>query len=299
MKIVVAGGSGLIGSALVERLLARGDDVRVLTRNASHVRAGKPLVWDGKSQGPWSSEVADADVVINLAGENIGDGRWTAERKRRLIDSRLDATRALVQAMKSSPQYRRTFVSTSATGFYGLRGDEMLDESASSGSGFLADLTKRWEEEARGADDIARVVILRFGVVISPQGGALGKMLLPFKLGAGGPIGNGRQWMSWVDIDDAVRAIEWAVERDAAKGVYNVTSPEPVRNGDFARTLGRVLKRPALLPAPAFALRLALGEMADEVLLGGQRVVPARLHSEGFSFSRPAVETSLRNALIH
>ena len=297
MKIAVSGGSGLIGRALVERLVARGDEVLVLTRNASHVRAGRPVVWDGRTQGSWSSEVAGADAVINLAGENIGGGRWTAERKRRLIDSRIDATRALVQAMKSAPQKRRIFISTSATGFYGLRGDETLDENASGGSGFLAELSKRWEEEARAADDLARVVILRFGVVLAAQGGALAKMLLPFKLGAGGPIGSGKQWMSWVDLEDVVRAIEWALGRDAARGVYNVTSPQPVRNGDFARTLGRVLGRPAFLPAPAFALRLALGDMADEALLGGQRVVPSRAVAEGFSFTYPSLESSLRHVL--
>ena len=299
MKIAVTGGSGLIGTALVQRLLSRGDDVLVLTRDASRVRAGRPLVWDGKTQGPWSAEVADADAVVNLAGENIGGGRWTPERKRRLVDSRIDATRAVVEAMRAKTGHRRTFVSTSATGFYGLRGDELLDESASAGTGFLADLTKRWEEAARVAEPLARLVILRFGVVIAGSGGALAKMLPPFRLGAGGPIGNGRQWMSWVDLGDAVRAVEWAIDEETASGVYNVTSPAPVRNADFARTLGRVLRRPAIMPAPAFALRLALGEMADEVLLNGQRVVPGRLTSQGFPFSRPGLEDSLRNALNH
>lgn len=298
MKVVVSGGSGLIGTALVHRLLRRGDDVVVLTRDASRVEAGRPLVWDGKTEGGWSAEAADADAIVNLAGENIGDGRWTDERKRRLVGSRIHATRALVEALKSNRGRRRTFISASATGFYGLRDDETLDEAASGGRGFLADLTKKWEEEARAANDIARVVVLRFGVVISAEGGALAKMLLPFRLGAGGPIGTGRQWMSWVDLDDAVRAIEWALEHDATRGVYNVTSPEPVRNRDFARTLGRVLNRPAFIPAPAFALRLVLGDMADEALLGGQRVVPKRTVAEGFSFNRPQLEDSLRHAIV-
>jgi uncharacterized protein (TIGR01777 family) len=154
-----------------------------------------------------------------------------------------------------------------------------------------------WEAEARAAESIARLVVLRFGVVIARDGGALAKMLLPFKLGVGGKIGSGRQWMSWVDIDDVIAAIEWAIERHDARGVYNVTSPEPVRNADFTQTLGRVLRRPAFMPAPAFALRLALGEMADEALLNGQRVVPARTVAEGFRFAWPALEASLRNAL--
>src|SRR5205814_7454522 len=166
-------------------------------------------------------------------------------------------------------------------GFYGLRGDETLDETSSSGAGFLAEVVKRWEELARRAEGAARVVILRFGVVLGP-GGALGKMLVPFRLGAGGPIGNGQQWTSWVDRDDVLRMIEWAIDHPPAQGIYNVTAPNPVRNRDFERTLGRTLHRPAALRTPALALRLLFGEMADEMLLGGQRVVPARPTAEGF-----------------
>jgi uncharacterized protein (TIGR01777 family) len=284
MKIVVAGGTGFIGEPLVRRLQARGDDVAVLTRNPAHVSAGRPLQWDGRTQGAWSSEVAAADAVINLAGENIADGRWTAERKKRLVASRLDATGAIVAALRAEPRATRTLINASAVGFYGDRGEEQLDESSSRGSGFLAELVERWETAAREAEPLARLVILRFGVVLAPDGGALKKMILPFKLGAGGPIGSGRQWMSWIDRDDAVRLIEWALDRGEARGVYNATAPEPVRNRDFARALGRALHRPSLVPTPGLALRLLFGQMADEALLAGQRVLPRRATNEGFVF---------------
>lgn len=292
MKIVVAGGSGFLGGPLVARLRERGDHVDVLSRSAS-----KGLEWHPPAQGPWSARVAEADVVINLAGENIGDGRWTAERKKRLIASRLDATRALVAAMQQQPSKPRTFLSASATGWYGDRGDETLDESAARGSGFLSDLTEEWESAARAAEPMARLVIARFGVVLEKSGGALAKMLLPFRLGAGGPLGSGRQWMPWVDREDAIRFVLWAIDTTSARGVYNATSPEPVRNADFTRELGRALHRPAVLPAPAFALRLAFGEMADEALLGGQRVVPARAMAEGFAFRFPRVGEALGHIL--
>jgi uncharacterized protein (TIGR01777 family) len=293
MKIVVAGGSGFLGEPLVKRLLARGDDVAVLTRNAAHVRAGRAVQWDAQSQGAWSDEAAAADVVINLAGENIGEGRWTDERKKRMIDSRVNATQAIVEALRRDSARPRTMINASAVGIYGNRGDELLDESSARGAGFLADLVERWEAAAREAESLARLVLLRFGVVLDPEGGALKKMALPFKLGAGGPVGNGSQWMSWIDRDDAVRFIEWAIDRDAVRGVYNATSPQPVRNRDFARALGRALHRPALIPTPAFALKLAFGQMAEEVLIAGQRVVPRRAEAEGFAFERPALDAAL------
>lgn len=241
--------------------------------------------------------VADADVVINLAGENVGGGRWTESRKKRIVNSRVAATSALVSAMASSPKKTCTLISASAIGIYGDRGDEPLDESSAPGSGFLAEVTKRWEELARTAEPFARVVILRFGVVLASNGGALAKLLLPFRLGAGGPMGNGRQWMSWIDREDVLRMIEWSIDHETARGVYNVTAPNPATNRDFAKTLGRVLHRPAFLPAPAFALRLALGtEMANEMLLGGQRVLPKRATEEGFEFSYPELPAALRNA---
>lgn len=294
MKIVVAGGSGFVGEPLVRRLFARGDDVTVLTRNPAKLDAGRAVQWDAKSQGAWSETVAAADAVINLAGENIGEGRWTGERKRRMIDSRVNATRALVEAMRREPSRKRTLVSASAIGYYGDRGAETLDEQSSRGSGFLAELVEQWETAARDADALARLVIPRLGIVLAPEGGALKKMLLPFKLGGGGPMGNGKQWMSWVARDDVIRFFEWAIDHEPARGLFNVTAPVPVRNADFARELGRTLHRPALLPAPAFALRLALGaEMANEILLAGQRVLPRRASAEGFTFERATLDDAL------
>jgi len=293
MKIVVAGGSGFIGESLVRRLVARGDDVAVLSRNPAKVRSGRGVQWDGKSSVAWTSEIAGAGAVINLAGENVGEGRWTEERKRRLIDSRLNATNAIVAALNNAAPRQRTLINASAVGYYGFDRDEEIDEKSSKGRGFLADLTEKWESAASAAQPVARVVILRFGVVLAADGGALQKMMLPFRFGAGGPVGSGKQWMSWVDRDDLLSAIQWALDRDSVRGTYNVTAPTPVHNRDFAKILGRVMHRPSIVPAPAFALRLAFGDMAGEVLLGGQRVLPRRAQSEGFVFTYSELEPAL------
>ncbi len=294
MRIVVAGGSGFVGEPLVRRLIARGDDVVVLSRDPSKVRAGRGVRWDGQSAGPWTEEIHAAGAVINLAGENIAEGRWTEERKRRLVASRLDATNAIVTALKSAPPGKRTLINASAIGYYGSDRDEELDETSSKGRGFLADLVEKWESAANAAQPAARVVLLRFGVVLAADGGALPKMLMPFRFGAGGPVGNGTQWMSWVDRDDLLGAIQWALDHENVRGVYNVTAPAPVRNRDFAKIAGRVLHRPSILPVPAFALRLVFGEMADDILLGGQRVMPRRMQSEGFRFAHADLESDLR-----
>ena len=298
MRIVIAGGSGFIGEPLVRRLVARGDDVAVLSRNPAKVQAGSGVAWDGRTQGAWSDEVANADAIVNLAGENVGEGRWTDERKKKLVASRIDATGAIVQALRNAPLRDRVLVNASAVGYYGFdRGDEEFDENGTRGRGFLAELVEKWEAAAREAEPLVRLVLLRFGVALAPDGGALQKMMLPFKLGAGGPVGNGRQWMSWIDRDDAVRAVEWAIDNRGARGVYNATAPQPVRNRDFARALGRALHRPAFMPAPAFALRIAFGQMAEEVLLGGQRVVPRRAEREGFRFDHPTLDAALAKSI--
>lgn len=296
MKVTIAGGSGFIGEAVVRALLSQGHDVAVLTRHPQKAGAARPLVWDGKTEGAWSKDVAAADVVINLAGENIGD-RWTEERKGRLIESRVNATRALVAAIGAEPERKRTFINASAIGFYGPRADEILDESATKGEGFLADLAARWEEEARAAEAFARLVIFRFGVVLGSGGGALAKMLLPFKLGVGGRIGSGRQWFSWVALEDVTRAILWAVKDENVSGVFNVTAPNPVTNAHFTRALGRTLHRPTMLPIPSVGLRILFGQMADETLLSGQRVVPSRMIEGGFRFVHDTVESALQRAL--
>jgi uncharacterized protein (TIGR01777 family) len=297
-KIVVSGGSGFIGEPLVHRLTSRGDEVAVLTRNPSNVHAGRALLWNPPYEERWTEEVAGADVVINLAGENVGGGRWTEARKKGVMESRVAATSALVAAMSQEPDNHRTFISASAIGIYGNRGDEQLDESAEAGTGFLTEVTRRWEELARAAEPFARVVILRLGIVLAANGGALAKLLLPFRLGAGGPMGTGRQWMSWIEREDVLRMIEWSIDHGSARGIYNVTAPNPATNRDFAHALGRVLHRPSILPTPAFALRLTLGsEMAGEMLLGGQRVLPNRAITEGFAFAYPKLDEALRHAL--
>jgi uncharacterized protein (TIGR01777 family) len=292
VKIAIAGGSGFIGAELTRQLLQHGHEVSVLTRNPASVRAGRAVEWNAKSQGEWSPVVAGADVVVNLAGENIGAGRWTEARKQRLIGSRLNATRALIETMRGEPARQRAFISASAVGYYGLRGDEELDETSPRGSGFLAELSQQWEREAREAEPLSRLIILRLGVVME-EGGALAKMMLPFKLGVGGRVGSGEQWMSWVDREDVIRLVEWVIAKSDARGVYNGTSPNPVRNREFARALGRALHRPAMFPAPSFMLRLLFGQMADEVLLGGQRVVPVRAVREGFTFRQPSIDATL------
>ncbi len=297
MRIVVAGGTGFIGEPLVRRL-SNGNDVAVLTRTPAHVRAGRALKWDPPEHDVWADVVAAADVVINLAGENIAQ-RWSAERKARIVSSRLDSTNALIDAMRSAPPRARTFINASAVGYYGSRGDEMLDESSAQGSGFLADVVMRWEAVAQQAESIARLVILRFGVVLDRDGGALRKMLPPFLLGAGGRVGNGNQWLSWIHRDDVVGLIEWIVANESARGIYNAVTPEPVRNREFTRALSRAVRRPAILPVPAFALRLVFGEMADETLLASQRVVSSRASDEGFSFEHREVEEALRHSLTH
>lgn len=291
MKCVVAGGTGFIGVPLVRELAKLGETV-VLTRDPSKVSVGRGVAWDGSPEGDWVREVADADAVINLAGENIGEGRWTAEKKRRILDSRLGATRALALAIQSHPR-QRVFISGSAIGIYGDRGDEILDESSSPGDTFLAEVCKAWEEAASRAES-CRTVIARFGVVLAADGGALPKMAIPFRLFAGGKVGDGRQWVSWVTLEDLVRFIVTAVERPAMRGAYNVTAPEPVRNADFAHALGAALHRPAFVPAPAFALRLALGEMADALLLASHRVISRRASGEGFEFADTEVLATLR-----
>jgi len=290
VKVVITGGTGFIGAPLVRRFLEHGDEVLVVSRDPANVRQGRGIGWDA------AGEIAAAGAVINLAGENVGQ-RWTEERKRRILESRVRATTALVAAMQSEPRRERVFVSASAIHWYGLHGGEVLDESSPPGEGFLAEVTHRWEELARGAGEVARVVIFRQGVVLGAGGGALEKIALPFRLGVGGPIGSGRQWMSWIDREDVLRAMEWAVGRPEVRGAYNLTAPHAVTNREFAKTLARVLHRPALIPTPGFPLRAVFGQMADEMLLGGQRVMPARLVAEGFEFEYPALESALRHAL--
>lgn len=298
MKIVIAGGSGFIGSALVEKFVARGAEVVVLSRDPARVKRGRGVAWrPGAADTAWHSELADATHVINLAGENIAGSRWTPQRKEELIESRITPTRALVEGLKQAAS-KPAFISASAIGFYGDRGDEQLTEQSVAGSGFLPDLCRRWEEAARGATCVSRVAIVRIGIVLDAEGGALQKMLMPFRLFAGGRFGSGQQWMSWIDRDDLVSLIEWAADEKRAAGTFNGTAPNPVRNADFASALGTVLNRPSVFPSPGFALRAMLGEMAGPLLLDSARALPVRAGREGFAFQFPTLAESLRHSLL-
>jgi hypothetical protein len=291
MKVVVAGGTGFLGHALVDRLRQDGHDVRVLTRrprDAGHI-AWQP---DGTP-----ATLADADAVVNLAGESIASGRWTSARKARIRESRLKATQSLVRAIQSARRTPAVFISASAVGYYGPHGDEPLTEDAPPGTDFLAAVCRDWESEALRAAGTTRVVLLRTGLVLERSGGALPQIVLPFRLFAGGPVGSGNQYYSWIHRDDWVTMVRWALATNGVSGPLNVTAPAPVTNREFAKTVGRVLRRPAFMPAPAFALRVVLGEMADALLLTGQRVLPAKAQSMGFRFQYETLEPALRAAL--
>lgn len=294
MHVLLTGGTGFIGHALCGHLLRAGHALSVLTRDP--VRA--------RTQVPASARVLvslddarDVEAVVNLAGEPLMAGRWNAERKAEFRRSRLGTTQALMTWMARQSVRPRVLVSGSAIGYYGPRDDEALDESTAPGDDFAAQLCRDWETEAMQAEGLdTRTCRLRTGIVLAADGGALAKMLPPFRLGAGGPMGDGRQWMSWIHRDDLVRMIAWLLDSDRAGGAYNGTAPEPVTNRVFARTLGKVLHRPAVLPTPAFALKAGFGEMAH-LLLTGQRVLPAHALAEGFTFRFPVLEDALRDLL--
>lgn len=293
MKVVIAGGSGLIGTAIASTLAPRADVV-VLSRQPDRVEKGRGVRWDPSSRGEWVAEVARADAVINLAGSGIADKRWSAKRKKELRDSRIASTRAIVDALGTRTDGGRpVLVSASAIGYYGARGDEELDETSDPGTGFLPELSLDWEREANRARDRARVVIPRIGIVLARDGGALPAMLPVFRLGLGGSLGSGRQWMSWIHIDDVIGMIETAIDDAGWEGPVNAVAPVPVTNREFTKALGRALGRPAILPAPGFAVRAALGEMANELLLSGQKVLPGRAGQLGFRFRFESLDAAL------
>ena len=292
-KILVSGSSGLIGAALVPALQSNGYEVVRLVRGAS---ASGRVGWDpARPLAPES--VSGFEVIIHLAGESIV-GRWTEAKKRRIRESRVQGTRALAEALAKAPQPPRLLISASAIGYYGNRGEETLREDSSSGDGFLPEVCREWEAAAEPASKAGiRAVQMRFGVILSALGGALQKMLLPFRMGVGGKVGNGRQWMSWIAIDDLVGAIQHVIKTDTLRGPVNGVGPGPVRNAEFTKTLASVLSRPAIFPMPGFAARLAFGQMADELLLASQRVEPAKLMASGYVFQKPELSTALEDIL--
>jgi uncharacterized protein (TIGR01777 family) len=294
-RIVLSGASGLIGSALAERLAADGFEVVRLVRRDP--KAGE-VRWDPERGDLDPATLSGAFSVVHLSGENVGGGRWSREMKRRILESRTKSTTLIAQAAADAAEPPRSLVSASAVGYYGDGGDAVLDETSPRGDGFLAEVCAAWESSADAARQAGiRTVHLRVGVVLSGHGGALAKMLPPFKLGLGGKVGSGKQWMSWISLRDVVRVFARATTDASMSGAVNAVAPKPVTNADFTRALGKVLGRPTIVPVPALALRAAFGEMADATVLASQRATPRRLLELGFDFQDPDIESALAAAL--
>jgi len=301
MKIILTGGTGFIGQAVLNHLLEYGHHVVLLTRHPNPAKPlGKTLVieqWDAATAGSWVKHLEGADAVINLAGESIAAKRWTAEQKNKIISSRINAAQAIINGMKGVNVKPSVLINASAIGFYGNVPEGEVNESSPMGKGFLAETCGQWEQSVKGAEPLGvRTVLLRFGVVLEQGGGALSKILPPFQFFAGGPLGSGKQWFSWIHREDIVGAIFFALGNPSLNGAVNVTAPEAATMGKFCKTLGKVMGRPSWAPVPAFALRLLLGEMAD-MLLEGQRVVPEKLLKAGYIFRYPELEPALRAIL--
>src|SRR5947208_6225938 len=302
MKILVTGSSGLVGTALVSALARGGHTVcrlvRPQTAGGGGAKEGFVVAWNPET-GELEGAGVGADAVVNLAGASIADGRWTTKRKELLCSSRIATTRALVGALAKMNARPSVLVSASAIGYYGDRGNETLTEESKAGTDFLAELVQEWEVEARKADALGiRVVLARFGVILAREGGALPKMMLPFKFGVGGKLGSGQQWQSWVALEDVVGILRFAIENASVRGAINMVSPQPLQNAEFTCVLAKAMHRPALFPAPAFALRLALGEMADALLLSSQRVLPGALEKLGYRFLHADLTSALAAVLV-
>jgi uncharacterized protein (TIGR01777 family) len=292
MVVAISGSSGLVGSALTRAFNARGSEVRRIVRDAPTSDADIP--WDTRHSTLDPAKLAGVDAVIHLAGENLAQ-RWTTAVRRRIRDSRVNGTLALARALAKLDDKPRVLLSGSAIGIYGNRGDEILDETSATGNDFLAEVCTAWEAATQPASEAGiRVVLLRTGIVIAREGGALAKMLTPFRLGVGGQLGSGRQWMSWISIDDYPRVVSFLLSTEKMQGPVNLVAPNPVTNKEFSRTLGRVLGRPTLFGVPKFALELAFGDMADDTVLASQRVLPRRLLEAGFDFQHSTLESALR-----
>jgi uncharacterized protein (TIGR01777 family) len=297
MRTVIAGGSGFLGRSLARALAGAGHEVVALTRGAPRGPAsgGRAVTWTPDGQvGSWARVVDGATAVVNLAGESIAARRWSAAQKRRILDSRVLATRSLVEAIRQASRRPQVFVSGSAVGYYGPRGDEVVNEANAPGTDFLARVCTEWEAEARVADTMTRLVCIRTGLVLDRHEGALPQMLPPFWFGAGGPVGSGRQYWPWIHLQDWVDLVRFVIQTPTASGPLNATAPAPVPNAEFAAALGRTLGRPAFLRAPGFALKLLLGEMAGPLLLSGQRAVPAKAEAIGVTFTFRQLDDALR-----
>ncbi len=302
MRILITGGTGLIGSALSRSLVESGNEVTILTRSAGRRQAQAPEgvnyeEWDGETVAGWGQQVSQVDAIVNLAGAGIAEGRWTPARKELIRGSRTRSGQALVSAIQDSGTVPKVLIQSSAVGYYGPGDDQVITEEASPGSDFLASVCKDWEASTEQVESLGvRRVVIRTGVVLSAQGGALPKMTLPFRLFAGGPLGSGRQYFPWIHIDDEVAAIRFLLEDEQASGPYNLAAPNPPTNKEFVRHLGGVMGRPSLMPTPSLALRTLFGEMST-VLLDGQRAVPLRLQEAGYQFAFPDPVAALRDLL--
>jgi len=296
MRIIITGGTGTIGTALCKALVADGHEVTVLTRDPNR-KTGLPATvqlvqWDARSAQSWGHLVDGADAVLNLAGEGLADGRWSDARKQRIYASRVEAGQAVVDAITAAQVKPSVVIQASAIGYYGPRDDEVLTEASAPGGDFLAHVCFDWEASTAAVERLGvRRVVIRTGVMLANEGGAWPKIVLPFKLFAGGPMGNGKQYWSWIHLEDEIRAILFLLQNEDAHGVFNLTAPEPLPNRVFAAELGRVMGRPAFFPAPSLALKLAFGEMST-VLLDGQRVVPHKLLELGFTFTYPTAQAA-------
>lgn len=300
MRVVITGGTGLIGSEVARDLGSAGHEIVILTRNPTQAALPpntRAVQWDGKSPAGWSSLLDGDTALVHLAGESIASGRWSDARKRRIRDSRVESGKAVLAAIRQASEKPRVLLQGSAVGYYGPRGAEPVTESSPPGNDFLANVCVEWEASTAEAEALGvRRALLRTGIVLSDKGGALPKMALPFRLMAGGPLGSGRQWVPWIHIADEVGAIRFLIEREDARGPFNLTAPRPLTNRDFSHVLGKALRRPSFALAPGIALRVVLGEMAD-MLLYGQRAVPHRLMEMGYAFRYPEALPALRNLL--
>jgi uncharacterized protein (TIGR01777 family) len=300
MRIIVAGGTGFIGTALTKSLLAEGHQVWILTRNlqtARLVEGARGIGWDGRTTTGWKELVSQVDAIINLTGESLGSGPWTRVRKTWILSSRVESGKAISDAIRQANPRPKVLIQASAVGFYGPRGDEPVTEESTPGSGFLAEVCKVWEGSSQPVEELGvRRVVIRTGVVLSRDEGALQRMMLPFRLFAGGPLGNGRQGLPWIHPADEVAGIRFLLENEKTYGVFNLSAPEPLSNADFGHILAKVMRRPYWLPVPAFALRLYLGEMSN-LVLEGQYMLPRRLRELGFRFQFETAEAALRDLL--
>jgi len=299
-RVIVTGGTGFIGRVLCRLLVGKGYEVIVLSRNPARVDAVlgngvKGWQWDARTADGWADAADGAYGIVNLAGDSIASGKWTIDKKRRILESRLNAGQAVREAIERVDNRPAVVIQASAIGYYGDGGDEVLNERCPRGSGFLAEVAERWEETTKGIQSLGvRHVVIRTAIVLGKGGGFLRNVIPPFKMFLGGPSGSGRQWVSWIHIEDEAGAVVFLLEREDLDGIFNLSSPNPTRNRDFYRSLGRAIKRPSWLRAPGLLLRMLLGEMAEELILAGQRVLPERLLESGYEFRYPDLDPAFQ-----